>query len=340
MSNIDDALRAQRSRDEYRRRQDREDREEQARLRAAAPASALNPIDEPLNNPVRIVDRPQSPDYPPPDLDPRSPPPSRPNTPPRPPYRLDRSIENAIIEDIGNASRGNYRPRAPAMLAAMSRPELLEAARYYPEIHYPEIHYPEIIDLRDPPLNPHVLFPEPLPVPAREQSLRNKAEYERFIDVANQLPNPPDEFLCPISREIMFDPVVASDGRTYERLNIHTWLETNDTSPMTREKITDKTLRINFAIKSAIEGFINGSLVKGMVGNSVDMLMKKINDGKAEDTKIKRVDAILLLDENDFNVEKAFKAYMMTQGGRKGGTRRNLRKKPRNQRKNKTKKRK
>lgn len=109
MSNIDDALRAQRSRDEYRRRQDRE---EQARLRAArAEANAaselnddpplsearlrllryepiaerrvrpLSPPPNPVATPFNYVHRPQSPDYPPPDLDPRSPAPSRPNTP-------------------------------------------------------------------------------------------------------------------------------------------------------------------------------------------------------------------------------------------------------------------
>jgi hypothetical protein len=27
----------------------------------------------------------------------------------------------------------------------------------------------------------------------------------------------PDEFLCPISREVMDDPVLASDGFTFER---------------------------------------------------------------------------------------------------------------------------
>ena len=109
---------------------------------------------------------------------------------------------------------------------------------------------------------------------------------------------------------------------------------------MTREIIKDKTFRKNFAIKSAIQRFVNGSFVKDMVGQSVDMLMKRINDGKDEDKKINQKDALVLLYENDFNVDQAFQAYMMTQGGRKGGTRRNLRKKPRNQRKNKTKKRK
>ena len=67
--------------------------------------------------------------------------------------------------------------------------------------------------------------------------------------------------------------------------------------------------------------------------------MNKINDGKDEDKKINNKEAMILLYDNDFDVDKAYEAYMMTQGGRKGGTRRNLRKKPRT-RKKYTKKRK
>jgi hypothetical protein len=139
----------------------------------------------------------------------------------------------------------------------------------------------------------------------------------------------------------MFDPVVASDGRTYERDAIYTWLSTKNTSPMTKEPIIDKTLRTNWAIRSAIQRFLDRSLVKDMVGESVNMLMKRINDGKDEDKKINKNQAMILLYDNDFNVQKAYTAYMMTQGGKeRGGTRRNLRKKPRNQRKRYTKKRK
>jgi hypothetical protein len=174
----------------------------------------------------------------------------------------------------------------------------------------------------------------------RVEPVRNEAERGNFNIMANQQPNPPNELVCPITQEIMFDPVVASDGRTYERNAIQTWLSTKNTSPMTKEPIIDKTLRTNWAIRSAIQRFLDRSLVKDMVGESVNMLMKRINDGKAEDEKINNKEAMILLYDNDFNVDKAYDAYMMTQGGRKGGTRRNLRKKPHNQRKNKTKKRK
>ena len=34
----------------------------------------------------------------------------------------------------------------------------------------------------------------------------------------------PDAFKCPITQERFFDPVVAADGHTYERIAIERWL--------------------------------------------------------------------------------------------------------------------
>ncbi len=43
----------------------------------------------------------------------------------------------------------------------------------------------------------------------------------------------PKEYICPISNEIMLDPVVCSDGHTYERAAIETWFSGHLTSPVT-----------------------------------------------------------------------------------------------------------
>jgi ribosomal protein L24 len=59
-------------------------------------------------------------------------------------------------------------------------------------------------------------------------------------------------FECPISRDRMVDPVVAADGHTYERAGIETWLAKNSTSPMTREKLANRTLIPNHALRNAI----------------------------------------------------------------------------------------
>lgn len=43
---------------------------------------------------------------------------------------------------------------------------------------------------------------------------------------------PPDDVLCPISQELMEDPVIAADGHTYERTAIESWLLRKATRPM------------------------------------------------------------------------------------------------------------
>jgi Mg-chelatase subunit ChlD len=63
----------------------------------------------------------------------------------------------------------------------------------------------------------------------------------------------PNEFMCPISMDLMTDPVVAPDGHTYERAVITEWLHTNNVSPLTRHPMTVSDLQPNFALRSAIE---------------------------------------------------------------------------------------
>ena len=61
----------------------------------------------------------------------------------------------------------------------------------------------------------------------------------------------PDAYVCPITRELMHDPVFASDGHTYERDAIQQWLISHDTSPKTGLILDSKHLVPNFATASA-----------------------------------------------------------------------------------------
>ena len=65
---------------------------------------------------------------------------------------------------------------------------------------------------------------------------------------------PPDEFVCPITYEVMQDPVCASDGHTYERSAIEELLalpEPRRRSPLTRETL-QASLYPNIALKKRI----------------------------------------------------------------------------------------
>lgn len=64
----------------------------------------------------------------------------------------------------------------------------------------------------------------------------------------------PTAYKCPISYDVMTDPVVGTDGHTYERSLIEEWLRTHGTSPMNPTKrMTLADLQPNYALKTAIE---------------------------------------------------------------------------------------
>ena len=67
-----------------------------------------------------------------------------------------------------------------------------------------------------------------------------------------QTANVPSQFVCPITGDVMQDPVVTSDGFSYERKAIEKWLRHHDTSPMTNEKLPFKQLVPNMALRSQI----------------------------------------------------------------------------------------
>jgi len=65
-----------------------------------------------------------------------------------------------------------------------------------------------------------------------------------------------ESFRCPITREVMFNPVVAPDGHTYERKAIEEWLRRNGTSPVTRQPIKRGALTPNRALKGLIKRWV------------------------------------------------------------------------------------
>lgn len=74
---------------------------------------------------------------------------------------------------------------------------------------------------------------------------------------ANVSNNVPLDFLCPITQEIMLDPVVCSDGFTYERRAITEWLLTGKkTSPMTNNELLDVDFKTNTEIRSKIQKYL------------------------------------------------------------------------------------
>ncbi|PRP72794.1 hypothetical protein PROFUN_07694 [Planoprotostelium fungivorum] len=82
-----------------------------------------------------------------------------------------------------------------------------------------------------PPVPPHVLL-----------------QKRNFIDTVE------DDLLCPISGEIMDDPVLTIDGHTYDRKSIEMWFsQGHRTSPITNVRLSDLQLTPNHKVKSMID---------------------------------------------------------------------------------------
>ncbi|URE10703.1 U-box domain-containing protein [Musa troglodytarum] len=70
---------------------------------------------------------------------------------------------------------------------------------------------------------------------------------------SGNMPIPPEEFICPISLQLMFDPVIISSGQTYERFCIEKWFnDGHSTCPKTQQQLSHMCLTPNYCVKGLI----------------------------------------------------------------------------------------
>ncbi|NXA13228.1 WSDU1 protein, partial [Sapayoa aenigma] len=83
-----------------------------------------------------------------------------------------------------------------------------------------------------------------------------KIEELRMTMISGSVPVP-DEFLCPITRELMKDPVIAADGYSYEREAMEHWISNRRrSSPMTNLPLHSLMLTPNRTLKMAISRWL------------------------------------------------------------------------------------
>lgn len=64
-------------------------------------------------------------------------------------------------------------------------------------------------------------------------------------------------FLCPVTHDIMRDPVVSADGYTYERSAIARWFETSRKSPVTGQTLPHAELVPNHSVRTLLKSLID-----------------------------------------------------------------------------------
>tara|TARA_B110001450_G_scaffold228674_1_gene228793 strand:- start:7 stop:996 length:990 start_codon:yes stop_codon:yes gene_type:complete len=84
-------------------------------------------------------------------------------------------------------------------------------------------------------------------------------EFNIIEKLAEQYESPPDNMLCPITRSIMIDPVIAFDGHSYERSAIEQWLKMNHKSPISGSELKSRMVLPNHTLRKHIVEFLSGN---------------------------------------------------------------------------------
>jgi len=87
---------------------------------------------------------------------------------------------------------------------------------------------------------------------AESEKRPTSKDLESMIKKLKLTLNPEDGFICPITQELMEDPVVAADGHSYERKAIEGWFSSHNTSPLTNLPLKNKDLIPNHNLRSSI----------------------------------------------------------------------------------------
>jgi hypothetical protein len=75
----------------------------------------------------------------------------------------------------------------------------------------------------------------------------------------------PNDFICPISHEIMEDPVITCDGYSYEKIHITQWIRQRPANPLTNVLLPNVNLIPNHSLKGAIIDFTESIYTKKLL---------------------------------------------------------------------------
>ena len=91
---------------------------------------------------------------------------------------------------------------------------------------------------------------------AGETQRRGGAQAKRRGEGGDAVPR---ELECPISFDLMREPVIADDGTTYDRAPIEAWLRKHNTSPVTGAEMRTKRLVPNYPMRIQIQQYHAGA---------------------------------------------------------------------------------
>ena len=81
-------------------------------------------------------------------------------------------------------------------------------------------------------------------------------------------------FYCPITAELMRDPVIDREGNSYERIAIEEWIALKGVSPITRNPLHTGDLAPNRALREAIADALRSGRKTNIITNKVHIFIQ------------------------------------------------------------------
>ncbi|KAA8533287.1 hypothetical protein F0562_033180 [Nyssa sinensis] len=129
----------------------------------------------------------------------------------------------------------------------------------------------------------------------RQLSKLSSLNYKPNFRRSGQMPIAPEELRCPISLQLMYDPVIIASGQTYERVCIEKWFgDGHNTCPKTQQQLSHLCLTPNYCVKGLVASWCeqNGVPVPDGPPESLDLNYWRLALSESESTNSKSLGSI------------------------------------------------
>ncbi|XP_031122134.1 U-box domain-containing protein 45 isoform X1 [Ipomoea triloba] len=129
----------------------------------------------------------------------------------------------------------------------------------------------------------------------RQLSKLSSFNFKPNFGRSDHMPIPPEELRCPISLQIMFDPVIIASGQTYERVCIEKWFsDGHNTCPKTQQELPHLGLTSNYCVKGLVASWCehNGVPIPDGPPESLDLNYWRLAFSQSESANSQSIESI------------------------------------------------
>ncbi|XP_052206146.1 U-box domain-containing protein 6-like [Diospyros lotus] len=153
----------------------------------------------------------------------------------------------------------------------------------------------------------------------RQLSKLSSFKFKPNFRRSGQMPIPPVELRCPISLQIMYDPVIIASGQTYERICIEKWFsDGHNTCPKTQQQLSHLDLTPNYSVKGLVISWCeqNGVPVPDGPPESLDLNYWRLALSESESANSKSMDSISSCKMKDVKVVPLEESFIIKEAER------------------------